>query len=153
MNLNSPLSLNSTALGEIFCSQMMTLCYALLCQPWKLISSAVEWFSCVEVTSTLTWQYSPTKWLFGSQNTLWIYKQVCTPVITHTHTHTHTHTQLPQISRHTHALSEKGYNAVWNKGADGWQWHSASTGEVVRRCISVGVCAGINTYMCHWSHF
>lgn len=35
-------------------------------------SSAVQRFSCAEMTSTSAWQLSPTKWTIGCQNTLLI---------------------------------------------------------------------------------
>lgn len=64
--------------------------------------------------------------------------QACMRASDNTHTHMHTH--MTSRNRHTHTLSGKGYNADWNKGADGLQWCSASAGKVAKICISVCVC-------------
>lgn len=72
--------------------------------------SAVQWFSCVELTSTSPWQYSPTKWTFGSQNTHWICRHVCASDNTHINSQKRTdeHTSL---GRATMLFETKGQMA------------------------------------------
>lgn len=65
--------------------------------------------------------------------------QACMHASDNTHTHTHTHTTSRNRHTQTHSLG-KGYNADWNKGADGLQWCSASAGKVAKICISVCMC-------------
>lgn len=65
-----------------------------------------------------------------------------TQACVHASDNSHTHADS-QGHTGTYTLSGKGYNAAWNKGADGWQWYSANTGKVVKICICVCVCVWI----------
>lgn len=101
---------------------------------------ALQWFSCVKLTSTSPWQRSPTKWTPGSGNTRCIHRRAC---------------QSKHPSRHTQTHSGKGYNAARNKRADGWQQCGASLGRVVKKSVFLCVSSHGRAPMllCFWGRF